>query len=150
MWVRSMTLGDCEALEAQPGGATLGVEARAELSRELTRAWVAGEAPEGPALACVLAWWVVDELQIMALETLPMARRRGVARALLTEVIAAATAAGARRVSLEVAEHNEAAVRLYSSLGFRVFNVRRAYYRQTGENALEMELGLPAAEPLGG
>jgi ribosomal-protein-alanine N-acetyltransferase len=143
MWVRRMTLADCDALEAEAAGAALELDTRAELARELTRAWVASDTPEGPARAYAIGWWVVDELQILALETLPMARRRGVARALLNEVIAAASAAGARRVTLEVREQNEAAVGLYRSAGFQVFNLRRGYYAKTGEHALEMELCLP-------
>jgi ribosomal protein S18 acetylase RimI-like enzyme len=143
MWLRSMTVEDCAALEAEVGGATLGIDVRAELTRELTRAWVAADAAvAGQVLAYALGWWVVDELQVLAIETLPSARRRGVARALLAHVIAAARAAGGQRITLEVGRDNAAALRLYEDAGFCVFNVRRGYYRKTGEDALEMELGL--------
>lgn len=136
-----MTPADCDALE--PLAAELGsVEPRQELGRELTRAWVAHEPCSSAALGYALGWWVVDELQLLAVGTLPAARRRGVARALLGHVIQAATAAGGRRISLEVARSNVAAVLLYESAGFRVFNVRRNYYARTREDALEMELEL--------
>jgi [ribosomal protein S18]-alanine N-acetyltransferase len=143
MWLRSMTLEDGAALTTAVGGAALGIDIRAELNRELTRAWVAADAPVGgQVLAYALGWWVVDELQVLAIETLPAARRRGVARALLAHVIAAARAAGGQRITLEVGRDNSGALRLYQDAGFCVFNVRRGYYRKTGEDALEMELGL--------
>lgn len=139
--VRSLTLADCDALE--PLAAELGsVDPRQELQRDLTRAWVAQDPTSPVALGYALGWWVVDELQLLAIGTLPVARRRGVARALLQHMIQAATEAGGRRISLEVARNNVAAVQLYESAGFRVFNVRRNYYRKTGEDALEMELEL--------
>jgi ribosomal-protein-alanine N-acetyltransferase len=143
MWLRSMTVEDCAALEAEVGGAALGIDVRSELSRELTRAWVAVDAAaEGQVLAYALGWWVIDELQLLAIETLLPARRRGVARALLAHVIAAARAAGGLRITLEVGRANAAALRLYEHAGFCVFNVRRGYYRKTGEDALELELDL--------
>jgi ribosomal protein S18 acetylase RimI-like enzyme len=137
-----MTLGDCDALEALMDGAG-GVNPRAELAGELTQAWVACEAPSGRVLGYALGWWVIDEFQLLALGTLPAERRRGAARALLAHIIAATGAAGGRRVSLEVGRNNTAAVRLYESAGFRVFNVRRAYYRKSQEDALEMERCIP-------
>jgi ribosomal-protein-alanine N-acetyltransferase len=139
--VRRMTLADCDALE--PLAAELGgVDPRQELARDLTRAWVAHEPTSPVALGYALGWWVVDELQLLAVGTLPAARRRGVAQSLLGHVIEAATGAGGRRISLEVARNNVAAVRLYETAGFRVFNVRRNYYAKTGEDALEMALEL--------
>lgn len=141
VFVRRMAPEDCDALE--PLAAELGsLDPREELRRELTRAWVAHSTPSSAALGYALGWWVVDELQLLVLGTLPAARRRGVARALLRHVIGVATGAGGRRISLEVARNNVAAVRLYESAGFRVFNVRRNYYAKTREDALEMELEL--------
>jgi ribosomal-protein-alanine N-acetyltransferase len=43
-------------------------------------------------------------------------------------------------VTLEVARSNSAARALYESCGFATFNVRRGYYRASGDDALEMEL----------
>jgi len=142
--VRRMTLADCDALE--PLAAELGsVDPRQELERDLTRAWVAHEPTTPLPLGYALGWWVVDELQLLAIGTLPAARRRGVGRALLEHVIQAAARAGGRRISLEVARNNSAAVQLYESAGFRVFNVRRNYYAKTRQDALEMELELAEA-----
>ena len=137
-----MTLADCAGLDGWSEEVAAGFDARAELGRELTRAWVACEPPATQVLGFALGWWVVDELQLLAIGTRPDARRRGVARRLLEVLSAAARAAGAQRVSLEVARNNVAAVRLYESAGFRVFNVRKQYYRETRQDALEMELVL--------
>lgn len=50
----------------------------------------------------------------------PGHRRRGLGRMLLLQCLAGFQRSGIRRVTLEVTEQNEAALRLYASLGFRV------------------------------
>lgn len=57
--------------------------------------------------------WNVHDVAVV-----PAARGRGVGRALLEQVLADATAAGATAVSLEVREDNAPARKLYASLGF--------------------------------
>jgi [ribosomal protein S18]-alanine N-acetyltransferase len=133
-----LTLADCAVLERVFDDVPGNLDPRAELGRELTRSWVACDAT-GP-LGFALAWWVVDELELLAIATLPEARRRGVARRLLGELCDWARAAGAHRVTLEVARSNAAARQLYETAGFSEFNVRRGYYRATGDDALELEL----------
>jgi [ribosomal protein S18]-alanine N-acetyltransferase len=141
--VRKMTLADCDALEPAKAELALGIDPRVELGRDLTRAWVACDPGSETPLGYALGWWLIDELELVAVATVPAARRRGVARALLRHAISAATLAGALRVLLEVGHDNTAAIRLYEGAGFRVFNVRRNYYQKTQEDALEMELALP-------
>jgi ribosomal-protein-alanine N-acetyltransferase len=136
--LRPLTLADCDALERLFGEVPGNLDPRAELGRELTRSWVACDAT-GP-LGFALAWWVVDELELLAIATLPEARRCGVARRLLGELCTWARGAGAHRVTLEVARSNGAARTLYETAGFATFNVRRGYYRASGDDALEMEL----------
>src|SRR4051812_21464871 len=140
--VRPMTLLDCAALEALFSEVPGNLDARAELGQELTRSWVACDGASDRPLGYALAWLIVDELELLGLGTLPGARRRGIARRLLSELVAAGRAAGARRITLEVARSNGAARALYASVGFREFNVRKVYYRATGDDALELELGL--------
>lgn len=137
MLIREMTAGDCEALSALGDEPWLGIDPIVELEGRLTRAWVVcGDA--GEALGYALGWWVVDELQLLAIAVLPEARGRGYGRALLERVLTHTSASGGRRVILEVASSNGPARRLYESAGFVTFNVRRAYYRG-GDDALEME-----------
>jgi [ribosomal protein S18]-alanine N-acetyltransferase len=137
MMIREMTPQDCEALGALRDEVWLGIDPEVELAGRLTRAWVVCGAA-GDALGYALGWWVVDELQLLAIGVLPRARGCGLGRALLEHLASHTHAAGGRRVILEVASSNTAARRLYESAGFRVFNVRRGYYRG-GEDALEME-----------
>ena len=73
------------------------------------------------------------------LAVVPEARRRGVAAALLIDVLERAREAGVARVGLEVRVSNFAAQALYRAHGFRATGVRQAYYRDTGEDALMME-----------
>lgn len=61
--------------------------------------------------------------QIQGLVVAPDARGAGVARALLRAAAEHARAAGARRLTLRVLGHNEAARRLYESEGFAVEGV---------------------------
>ena len=142
MLIRDMTLEDCDALEPLREDPALGLDPRGELGGRLTRAWVAcvGPSPVGSApVGYALGWWVVDELQLLALGVLPGARRTGVGKRLLEHVLGATFAAGGRRVLLEVARGNVPARTLYERAGFRVFNVRAGYYRASGDDALEME-----------
>lgn len=137
-----MIVADCGALTALRAEPALGLDPEPELAGRLTRAWVACAEPGGSPIGYLLGWWVVDELQVLAIGVLREARRGGVARALLEHAVAAARAAGGRRVTLEVGRSNVAARGLYERAGFSVFHVRPRYYRETGEDAFEMELVL--------
>lgn len=91
-------------------------------------AWVGGE-------GCHLVVAVVDgrdaglaglvpdrhaegELAVVTFWVDQAARGRGVGRALLAELERLARGAGARALTLEVADHNQAAVNLYAAAGF--------------------------------
>jgi RimJ/RimL family protein N-acetyltransferase len=60
-------------------------------------------------------------------------RRRGIGRALLDEAVDWARAAGIRKLELHVFPHNEAAIALYESVGFRREGMRRGHYRRGAE-----------------
>ncbi|WP_250007439.1 GNAT family N-acetyltransferase [Actinoplanes sp. M2I2] len=99
---------------------------------EATLAWLTGQVTAGrlrvaaaadlgfvttavlPASLTLGEAWLVRDLYVPA-----RARRRGVARALLTHVVEAARAAGARRVSLQTETGNAPALALYAAAGFR-------------------------------
>jgi ribosomal-protein-alanine N-acetyltransferase len=83
---------------------------------------------EGAPQAFVLARTAADEGEILTLATLPEARRRGLARALMTGAADLARERGARRLLLEVAETNSAARALYEALGYESVGRRVAYY----------------------
>jgi ribosomal protein S18 acetylase RimI-like enzyme len=56
---------------------------------------------------------------LYSIATASWARRRGVARAVIAELVGWAASQGARRVYLQVETDNDAALALYVSLGFR-------------------------------
>ncbi len=66
-----------------------------------------------PASLTLGTAWLIRDLFVP-----PRERRRGVARALLSHVVDAARAAGARRVSLQTETGNDPALALYARLGF--------------------------------
>ena len=70
-----------------------------------------------------------DEAEILTICTLPTRRRAGAARHLLAAASGAIQAAGVRRLFLEVAVDNEAAIGLYRAFGFTDEGRRRGYYQ---------------------
>jgi ribosomal-protein-alanine N-acetyltransferase len=77
-----------------------------------------------------------DVWHLMNVAVDPPLRRRGIASALLDELIA--RVGGSEPVTLEVRPSNAAAITLYERFGFRGAGVRPRYYRDTGEDALIM------------
>jgi ribosomal-protein-alanine N-acetyltransferase len=102
---------------------------------DVARLYIANAA-DGAVVAYCACWLIFDELHINSLAVDEDVRRRGVARQLLREVFRDAIRAGARSATLEVRRSNEAARRLYLSLGFVVDTVRRDYYQLPREDAL--------------
>lgn len=90
----------------------------------------------------VIYWLLPHEVDIHNLAVHPDYRRQGIGRALLREVIDEARRQGLSRVTLEVRKSNEAAQRLYQSLGFVAQGLRKGYYSDDGEDALAMVLEL--------
>ena len=81
----------------------------------------------------------VDDLaEVQTIGVRPDRQGRGLGRALLGDLI---TAAGSRRILLDVRTDNEAALSLYSSVGFTRIGLRRRYYQPSGADAYTMERG---------
>ncbi|HET7842765.1 MAG TPA: GNAT family N-acetyltransferase [Xanthomonadales bacterium] len=100
----------------------------------------------GPALAGFAIMEYGDEdaqLSLLAVDT--SFRRRGVARAMVEWLAAAAREAGMAAIRLQVRTTNAGAVAFYRSLGFRDAGVHRGYYQRV-EDALFMVLGLRAPD----
>jgi ribosomal-protein-alanine N-acetyltransferase len=89
----------------------------------------AGAATPQPA-GFVMARVAADEAEIIAFGVVPGLRRRGHGRRLLAATGAQAAVLGARRLLLEVAADNDAALALYRDEGFVAVGRRRAYYRR--------------------
>ena len=91
---------------------------------------------------------LLDEGAIHNIAVSPACQRRGMARALLAEVLDVFARDGASRVLLEVRASNAAAQCLYSSFGFELDGVRKNYYPSNGtrEDALLMSKPLTTGE----
>ena len=79
---------------------------------------------------------VADDAHVTTIAIDPEARRHRMGTKLMLALVDAATAAGARYLTLEVRVSNESARRLYQRFGFAPVGVRKGYYRD--EDALVM------------
>ena len=66
--------------------------------------------------------------RIYSIAVIPEHRRMGMARTLLAGAESVAVESGRNRIRLEVREDNAAAIRLYSSVGYRSFDRIEQYY----------------------
>ncbi len=97
---------------------------------------------QGTVVGYSIGWFVLDELHVLNLAVDPERRRRGVARELLRDLLAAAEKQGCRHAALELRSSNQDARRLYQEYGFKPVAIRRDYYRCPTEDALVMLLDL--------
>lgn len=130
--IRTASLGDAALIAAlhaacfeQPWDAAA---FSALLDDPVTFALVAGVAGDEHAFILVRA--VAGESEILSLGTHTCARRGGLARALVEAARAEAQRRGARRLYLDVAADNEAALALYGRAGFTATGRRRGYYER--------------------
>ena len=93
---------------------------------------------DGAVLGYVGMMVVLDEGYISNVATAPEARRRGIGRALIGELMRRAAQLELSFVTLEVREHNEPAISLYAGFGFRPVGLRKNYYDSPKENAILM------------
>jgi [ribosomal protein S18]-alanine N-acetyltransferase len=89
---------------------------------------------------------VLDEVHLLNIAVIPAMQRRGLAWAVLREVIPEYCARGMRYMYLEVRESNHGARALYEHIGFNAAGLRRNYYltRDGREDAVLMMLDLSA------
>ena len=86
-----------------------------------------------------------DEAEILSIGVAPEWQRRGVGRQMVEGLVRAARRAEVKRLFLEVATDNTAAVALYKSLGFKKAGARNGYYQRAGgekADAVILALGL--------
>ena len=79
---------------------------------------------------------VLDEADMMNIAVHPDYRRKGIARQLVTELVAALAKKGVHSLALEVRASNAPAIALYEQLGFQQVGRRPNYYRNPKEDAL--------------
>lgn len=82
----------------------------------------------GAIAGFVLAQVAADQADILSLGVAPSRRRAGLGFQLMAELGRALTVSGARKLYLEVASDNAAALACYRKLGFTQVGARRRYY----------------------
>ena len=112
-----------------------------ELSLPHAEVWLAMD--EGGAFAGYVDFWVVGpEVSLLNVAVDPGFRRRGLARELLGCMNRRAEAVEAEAIFLEVRRTNDGARALYAQEGFEQIGIRKAYYSDTGEDALVLARSL--------
>ena len=97
--------------------------------------WLIAE-ENGAVCGYVGSQTVLDETDMMNIAVHPDCRRKGIAAALITELVSRLKARGSRILRLEVRESNLPAIALYKAMGFTQLGLRKNYYRNPKENAL--------------
>ena len=108
-------------------------------------AFPVGEPDRIDAYAGLFAPHRAPSADVQTIAVAEHARRGGLGRVLMTQLIAEARNRGAEEVFLEVRADNESAQNLYRSLGFEQLAVRKGYYKG-GVDALVMRLALKTPE----
>lgn len=92
------------------------------------------EVADGRLIGAALAQIAIDDADLLNIAVASGERRRGVAGALLDALKRTVTAAGARRLLLEVAVDNLPALSFYMARDARLVGMRREYYRRDDKN----------------
>jgi len=107
-----------------------------ELKRERARYFV-GEM-DGQVAGYMGYWEAPAEAHIINLAIAPRFRQKGLGFQMMEYCLRFAYNKGARLATLEVRESNEAALKLYEKMNFRIVAIRKKYYSDNGENAVVM------------
>ena len=105
-----------------------------ELKNKLSLWLVAVE--DGSVAGYIGSQTVMDETDMMNVGVHPDFRRKGIAEALVTELVSHLQQQGSHCLTLEVRASNEPARKLYDKLGFNQIGRRPNYYRNPKEDAL--------------
>lgn len=105
-----------------------------ELGNETARFFVAQL--DGTAVGYIGANNISGEVYVTNVAVLPEHRKKGIATALLTKLIAQCRSENAAFLTLEVRESNAPAIALYQSLGFTERGHRKRFYSDPEEDAL--------------
>ena len=144
MQIRPMTQNDCEqvaAIEAVSFSMPWSLKAFTDtVEKDNFRYFVAEEA--GEILGYCGFLFVLDEAEIPNVCVKSSARKQGVGKKMMNEMIEEAKKLGISTLFLEVRESNVAARALYKSLGFAEDGIRKNFYEQPVEHAILMSKAL--------
>jgi len=136
--MRIIDVGTVEALEITSPSPWTGAQIAALVKEKRYRPRLCRDA-SGLFLGWSCLLLMPGEAELLKIAVIPNWRRRGVGRALVQDIFAGASRAGARRLFLEVREQNTAARALYANMGFTETGRRKGYYSQPPDNALLLE-----------
>lgn len=141
--IRSASLDDLPALLAiEQAAAHAAHWTREQYERRVAEGWVLVSEEEGSIRGFVCARVVAGEWEIENIVVAERMQRRGIADALLGELLRQAGEMGGTAVWLEVRESNIPARRLYEKHKFRESGRRRGYYKNPVEDAVTYGLAL--------
>ena len=148
--IRRMTINDVDAVHAIESATFARPWKREDFVKEMTQnqcaRYLVAET-EGRVVGFAGAWIVLDEAHITNIAVRKDCRGRGIGRRLTEELMRYAANLGVVYATLEVRRSNEAAKKLYQSLGFEYVGVRKRYYEDNGEDAFLMVCDhMPPAE----
>lgn len=96
----------------------------------------------GKIVGYIIFYAAAREIHVMNIAVHPGLRQRGLASWMMSRIIGLARKSSAEVCFLEVRESNIPARGLYEKLGFKPVGKRKGYYRETGEDAIVMQLAL--------
>ena len=139
--IRNASEADLDALEALEQACFSLPWTREQLRGELPderHEFLVAAASDGRVLGYIGMMTVLDEGYISNVAVAPEARRRGIGRALVREMLRLAEQRELSFVTLEVRVHNDQAIALYAGAGFLSVGLRKDYYERPKEDALLM------------
>lgn len=85
----------------------------------------------------IIGQFAADEFEILTIGVAPDFQRHGVGKMLVEGLVRAVQRAEVRRMFLDVATDNTAALHLYSKMGFTPSGVRKDYYIRPGSTPVD-------------
>lgn len=125
---------------------------RTLLDHPASTAFIAFDGRARETVGFVMGQLAADEAEILAIGVKASWQRHGLARRMIEGLARAIERAEAKRLFLEVAADNDAAMALYLGLGFTATGLRRGYYKRDNGSAIDaLTLALnvgPQVKPL--
>lgn len=138
LWASPERVADIAALHSRLFDPAWDAENIGGLIEHPAAAAFVAQVREPKALAgFIIGQIAADEAEILSIGVAPEWQRRGIARQMVEGLIRAARRAEVRRLFLEVAADNTAAIRLYDGLGFSASGRRKAYYSRPGGQRID-------------
>jgi ribosomal-protein-alanine N-acetyltransferase len=105
--------------------------------------------PAQPEVAGYIGMYLaMDEGEITNVAVAASARKRGIGKALIRELVEKAARRGISRIVLEVRVGNRPAIALYEQMGFRRIGTRKGFYDFPKEDAdiMELQIQIPSEQ----